>query len=72
MFIDCLELNDFKSFDDFYNHLNKMRVVEFNSNNWKLSKCSCAWYLKNYICSHIIVRATILKQDSVRYPPKTM
>ena len=32
-----------------------MRVVEFNSNNWKLSKCSCVLYLKNYICSHIIV-----------------
>ena len=72
MFIDCLELNDFKSFDDFYNHLNKMRVVEFNSNNWKLSKCSCAWYLKNYICSHIIVLASILKPDSVRYPPESM
>ena len=49
-----------------------MRVVEFNSNNWKLSKCSCAWYLKNYICSHIIVLASILKPDSVRYPPESM
>ena len=31
-----------------------MRYVKFNSNDWKLSVCSCPDWDKNYMCKHVI------------------
>ena len=34
--------------------LNKVIKVEVHFENWLLSKCSCAWFKKTYICCHVI------------------
>ena len=31
-----------------------LHVVEFNTKNWKLSKCSCWKWCKEYKCKHIL------------------
>ena len=31
-----------------------MIKVDVNSKDWKLSKCSCSFFKKDYICSHMI------------------
>lgn len=30
-------------------------IINFNDSDWKLSKCSCCYWLKNYMWSHVII-----------------
>ena len=47
-----------------------MSQILFDDTNWKLSRCSCCYWLKNYICSHIIILAVTLK--IVEFPQASM
>ena len=49
---------------------NEIREILFDDTNWKLSKCSCCYWLKNYMCSHIIILAVTLKL--VEFPQASM
>ena len=48
-----------------------MRNIEFNIDEWKLSKCNCPWFFKNYKCRHVIILSTILFSD-VKFPVAAM
>ena len=54
---ECFEfLNSLKT-NSFYKlmlKVNTLVYVHFNVNNWKLSRCSCGWWNKNFICRHVI------------------
>ena len=47
-----------------------MSQILFDDTNWKLSRCSCCYWLNNYICSHIIILAVTLK--IVEFPQASM
>ena len=47
----------FEEFDELMAEMSKLRLVKLDKNNWKLSSCTCKWYLKHYMCKHIIVVA---------------
>ena len=53
-----------KSFKEAVDH--RIYFVEINESNWKLSKCSCSWWSKNYTCKHAIAVSFRLKL--MRYP----
>ena len=55
-------LEHFESFDVFYEFINKIRTIKINEDNWKLSKCNCCYWLKNYICNHVIIIAVDLEK----------
>ncbi len=42
----------------------KMRVIQFNFDEWANSKCSCRYWHKELKCRHIIVLASHLEVDS--------
>jgi len=67
----AVDLNGIVSFDDLRMHLKSMRIIEFNIDDWKLSKYNCPWFFKNYKCRHVIILATILFPD-VRFPVAAM
>ena len=54
---------DFDEFDTFYEFINKIRTIVFNEENWKLSKWNCCYWLKNYVCIHVIIIAVYFKKD---------
>ncbi len=41
-------------------------VIEFNDKEWKLSKCSCYKWCKEYICKHILAFAE--RKGIIAYP----
>ncbi|CAF1028710.1 unnamed protein product [Brachionus calyciflorus] len=45
------------SFDSYITFANLIRMVRFNSQNWKFSKCTCEDSFKVYMCKHIIIIA---------------
>ena len=47
-----------------------MSQILFDDTNWKLCRCSCCYWLNNYICSHIIILAVTLK--IVEFPQASM
>jgi len=59
--IDKVSQNEWESFSDLFEKINEKREILFDDTNWKLSKCSCCYWLKNYMCSHIIILAVTLK-----------
>ena len=62
------KINQFDSFDGYFNDLNHLKLINFNNFNWNLSKCNCSWFLKNYMCCHIICLSAILKPSEVIFP----
>ena len=53
-YIDDLKTLPFESFDELVAETTKIRTIRFNKENWKKSSCNCSWYMKNYLCGHII------------------
>ncbi len=53
----------FDEFDTFYKFINKIRTIKVNEENQKLSKCNCCYWLKNYVCIHVIIIAVYFKKD---------
>ena len=48
------EMADWSSFDNFVKHSRKLRFIEINDDNYKLSICSCKTWCKYYKCKHLI------------------
>ncbi len=47
---------------------NKLHYISINETDWKLSKCSCWWWCKNFKCKHVIgicSRLKLLKFETV-------
>jgi hypothetical protein len=49
--------SNFSNFKDFEDHLNSFNIVKFNECDYLKSECTCSYYLKNYICYHIVIIA---------------
>jgi hypothetical protein len=47
-------------FDDLAQVIKKVFMVNLSKENWKDSKCTCKFYLKEYFCAHIIIVASSL------------
>ena len=47
-YIDKVSQNEWESFSDLFKKINEIREILFDDTNWKLSKCSCCYWLKNY------------------------
>ena len=43
-----------KTFDSYKKSVNSMWKVEMKSKEWEKSSCTCAKYLKQYVCKHIL------------------
>ncbi len=59
-YIGKVSQNEWESFTDLFEKIKEIREILFDDTNWKFSKCSCCYWLKNYICSHIIILAVTL------------
>ena len=53
-FLTDLDAVPWLQFDQMISSIFNIRIITFNKDNWKLSKCTCCYWLKNYICSHVI------------------
>ncbi|CAF0981464.1 unnamed protein product, partial [Brachionus calyciflorus] len=71
---DCKSFNQalleqkWKNFDEMMHEITSIYRVKFNEDSWKLSTCSCCFWLKNYKCNHQIAIAARKKKcnfDSV-------
>jgi len=62
------ETINFDEFNDYLKQSNKLHYISINETNWKLSKCSCWWWCKNFKCKHVIgicSRLKLLKFETV-------
>jgi hypothetical protein len=53
-FFEKREFSDWSSFDEFIKHSRRIRFVKINTENFKLSTCSCWYWCKYYKCKHMI------------------
>ena len=53
-FLQELEDNKWNNFDEMFVAINRIRIITMNKENWKLSHCTCWFWLKHYKCVHII------------------
>jgi hypothetical protein len=56
-FIDNETTHNFQNFDHYAQHLAEFNIVSFDPNNYLKRRCTCVYYMKNYICHHIIIIA---------------
>ncbi len=50
--------------NDYLENIHGIHLIRIQTDNWKLSCCSCSYWLKNYKCSHVIAIATRLHLTS--------
>jgi len=50
-----------RTFDGYLSSITRLWMVTLNKSNWKLSGCTCPFYLKKNICKHIVGLAINLK-----------
>ncbi len=48
---------DTDNFDDFIEYSDNVSVVNFNSQEWSKSTCSCWYFNKKYNCHHVLIIA---------------
>ncbi|RNA45130.1 hypothetical protein BpHYR1_022749 [Brachionus plicatilis] len=60
-YLSDLESKTWTTFDEMISSLNSIRIVKVNRENWKLSSCTCSYWLKNYYCCHSIACCYRLK-----------
>lgn len=53
-YLSDLESKTWTTFNEMISSLNSIRIVKVNRENWKLSSCTCSYWLKNYYCCHSI------------------
>jgi hypothetical protein len=61
---------NFTNFDQMMDLVNMIWVIKINTDNWKLSTCTCPVNLKNYKCKHVI--AISVRVGLTQYPPGAM
>ncbi|XP_031635576.1 uncharacterized protein LOC116348655 [Contarinia nasturtii] len=52
--VDDLKFNRNNNFDEFFENVFKIWIVEFNLNDWKNSNCTCHSFMKLFYCKHVI------------------
>ena len=57
-----------KSFYTFVEEENKIWYIQPDVSNWKLGKCSCPFYAKNYKCKHLKAISATLRLYAI--PPE--
>ena len=56
--VEYLNVQTWSSYNGFLLHASKtLNVIQFNEANWKLSKCSCYRWCKEYTCKHMLAFA---------------
>jgi hypothetical protein len=50
--------------DAYLHNVHSLHIIKIQIDNWKLSSCSCVYWLKNYKCSHVIAIVVRLKLAS--------
>lgn len=53
------------NFDLLMEYRANIKIIDFNTENWATSKCSCWFYLKNYHCYHLISIAVNLNLATI-------
>ncbi|CAF1117015.1 unnamed protein product, partial [Brachionus calyciflorus] len=53
IFLTQLDIMPWDDFDKMIESINSMRLISINKENWKQSRCTCSYWLKNYVCSHV-------------------
>ncbi len=61
-YFNIVDQTSWANFDEYSSHINKIRFIKFNKNDWLKSQCSCSYWAKNYFCNHVIGLAVIKKQ----------
>ncbi|RNA20410.1 hypothetical protein BpHYR1_037762 [Brachionus plicatilis] len=56
------------NFDIVPRQTNSLYEITINKTQWKLSRCSCYWNSKNYICKHVIGVCSKLKIGDCQIP----
>ena len=64
---NCFCLIENSDFDSFVTLNKSVHRVILNSENWKFSSCSCAIYMKEYVCKHIVKVAILKKLLEIDY-----
>ena len=63
-----LQVNTWSSYKEYLIHTSrKLKVLEFDAVTWKLTKCSCWKWCKEYKCKHMIALAS-RKEKSFNFP----
>ena len=57
-----------KTFDTYVAGMSRLWLVNFITNDWITSRCSCSYYVKHYICKHIVGLAA--KFDLFEFRPE--
>jgi hypothetical protein len=52
--------SEWSSYDKYVKDVRKIKYVQINDTNWKLSQCFCYNWSKNYICKHVIGLSELL------------
>ncbi|CAF1034936.1 unnamed protein product [Brachionus calyciflorus] len=68
LYLEELQQKNWSSFDMMIEFLDSIHIVSLNKENWKLSICSCSFWLKNLHCSHVIscaYRSKLCSFDSI-------
>jgi hypothetical protein len=55
-------------FNAFIKRVQKINVVDLNTQKWEESKCTCSWHMKNYTCYQITALA--VNKSLVCIPPQ--
>jgi hypothetical protein len=58
-----------KKFDTYVSKINQLWVLDYNSNDWIKSTCTCPFHAKNYICKHVLGIA--IHQKDFIFRPET-
>lgn len=70
---DVCKFNSFRAnnFDEFFDNLCGIWVIDFDTSDWKHSECTCPHFLKTFICKHILglgIRQGLLKPPAAANP----
>ena len=49
-----MEFAEWSTFNEYIETAVKIRFMTINDSVYKLSKCSCWWWFKNFKCKHMI------------------
>lgn len=56
-----IQQDNWPSFDAYLNYVNSVHQIVIKEDQWDLSTCTCAFWLKYYHCKHVLLVATRLK-----------
>jgi hypothetical protein len=53
-YVEKVKTCDFDCFDKMFEYINSIHVVKLNLSSWELSECNCSFWMKDYMCYHIV------------------